>query len=67
MRIATQFEPDDGSGTKAIPTAMSVEDLELLRTSAHTVSNLDSYVPEAVTLSGRGEAVRANGYRIPPG
>ncbi|MPY90723.1 MAG: FtsX-like permease family protein, partial [Luteitalea sp.] len=66
VRISTQFEPDDGSGTKTIPSGVSFEALEFLRARAHTVSHLGSYIPETVTLSGRDEAVRVSGVRISP-
>jgi hypothetical protein len=66
VRIATQFQPDDGSGIKTSVASMSFEDLEFLRSRSRTLSNLGTYVPEAVTLSGRGEAVHLNGVRISP-
>ena len=66
VRIATQFQPDDGSGIKTSVASMSFEDLEVLRSRSRTLSNLGTYVPEAVTLSGRGEAVHLNGVRISP-
>jgi predicted permease len=66
VRIATQFQPDDGSGIKTSVASMSFEDLEFLRSRSRTLSNLGTYVPEAVTLSGRGEVVHLNGVRISP-
>src|SRR5688500_5397665 len=66
VRIATQFDPDDGTGIKTSVASMSFEDLEFLRSRSRTLSNLGTYVPEAVTLSGRGEAVHLNGVRISP-
>ena len=64
VRIVTEFQPDDGSGIKRSVASMSFEDLEFLRSRSRTLSNLGTYVPEAVTLSGRGEAVRLSGVRI---
>jgi predicted permease len=66
VRIATQFQPDDGSGIKTSVASMSSEDLEFLRSRSRTLSNLGTYVLEAVTLSGRGEATHLNGVRISP-
>jgi putative ABC transport system permease protein len=66
VRIATQFQPNDGSGIKTSVASMSFEDLEFLRSRSRTLSNLGTYVPEDVTLSGRGEAVHLNGVRISP-
>jgi putative ABC transport system permease protein len=66
VRIAIQFDPDDGSGLKTSAAPLSFQDLEVLRSRSRTVSNLGTYVPEAVTLSGRGEAVHLNGVRISP-
>jgi putative ABC transport system permease protein len=66
VRIATQFQPDDESGIKTSAASMSFEDLEFLRSRSRTLSNLGTYVPEAVTLSGRGEAFHLNGVRISP-
>ena len=66
VRIATQFDPDDGSGIKTSAAPVSFQDLEVLRSRSRTLSNLGTYVPEAVTLSGRGEAVHLNGVRISP-
>ena len=66
IRLAIQFEPDDGSGTKTFAAPVSFQDLELLRSRAQTVSHLGSYTPTAVTLSGRGEAVHLSGVRISP-
>src|SRR5688500_13334760 len=66
VRIATQFQPDDGSGIKTSVASMSFEDLEFLRARSRTLSKLGTYVPEAVTRSGRGEAVHLNGVRISP-
>ena len=59
IRIAIQFDPDDGSGTRTFAAPVSFQDLELLRSRSQTVSNLGTYMPMAVTLSGRGEAVRS--------
>jgi putative ABC transport system permease protein len=66
IRIAMQFDPDDGSGSKTSAAPVSFQDLEVLRSRSQTLSNLGTYVPEAVTLSGRGEAVHLNGVRISP-
>ncbi len=66
VRIATQFQPDDGGGIKTSVASMSFEDLEFLRSRSRTLSNLGTYVPEAVTLSGRGETIHLNGVRISP-
>ena len=66
VRIAIQFDPDDGSGIKTSAAPVSFQDLEVLRSRSRTLSNLGTYVPEAVTLSGRGEAVHLNGVRISP-
>ncbi|MGH9159832.1 MAG: ABC transporter permease [Vicinamibacteraceae bacterium] len=66
VRISRQFELEDGSGTKTVPDGVSLEELELLRSRAHSISNLGTYIPEAVTLTGRDEAVRVNGVRISP-
>jgi predicted permease len=66
VRIAIQFDPDDGSGSKTSAAPVSFQDLEVLRSRSRTLSNLGSYGPEAVTLSGRGEAVHLSGVRISP-
>ena len=66
VRIALQFEPDDGSGTKTFAAPVSLQDLELLRSRSRTVSHLGTYGPEAATLSGRGEAVHLAGLRVSP-
>ena len=66
VRIANQFQPADGSGIKTSVASMSFEDLEFLRSRSRTLSNLGTYVSEAVTLSGRGEAIHLNGVRISP-
>jgi predicted permease len=66
VRIAIQFDPDDGSGSKTSAAPVSFQDLEVLRSRSQTLSNLGTYVPEAVTLSGRGEAVHLSGVRISP-
>jgi predicted permease len=65
-RIVTQFQPNDGSGIKTSVASESFEDLEFLRSRSRTLSNLGTYVPDAVTLSGRGEVVHLNGVRISP-
>src|SRR4029079_9360855 len=57
VRIAIQFDPDDGSGVKTSAAPVSFQDLEVLRSRSRTLSNLGTYDQEAVTLSGRGEAV----------
>jgi predicted permease len=66
VRIAIQFDPDDGSGSKTSAAPVSVQDLDVLRSRSRTLSNLGTYVTEAVTLSGRGEAVHLNGVRMSP-
>lgn len=66
VRIAIQFDPDDGSGIKTSAAPVSFQDLEVLRSRSRMLSNLGTYVPEAVTLSGRAEAVHLNGVRISP-
>src|SRR4029453_897091 len=66
VRIAIEFDPDDGSGIKTSVAPVSVQDLDVLRSRSRTLSNLGTYVAEAVTLSGRGEAVHLNGVRISP-
>ncbi len=66
IRIAIQFDPDDGSGIKTSAAPVSVQDLDVLRSRSRTLSSLGTYVAEAVTLSGRGEAVHLNGVRISP-
>jgi putative ABC transport system permease protein len=66
VRIAVQFDPDDGSGIKTSAAPVSFQDLEVLRSRSRTLSNLGTYDQEAVTLSGRGEAVHLNGVRISP-
>jgi predicted permease len=66
IRIAIRFDPDDGSGIKTSAAPVSFQDLDLLRSRSQTLSNLGTYVPEAVTLSGRGEAVHLSGVRISP-
>ncbi len=66
VRIAIQFDPDDGSGSKTSAAPVSFQNLEVLRSHSQTLSNLGTYVPEAVTLSGRGEAVHLSGVRISP-
>ena len=66
VRIAMQFDPDDGSGIKTSDAPMTFEDLEVLRSRSRTLSNLGTYVQEAVTLSGRGEAAHLSGVRISP-
>src|SRR5262245_23092489 len=66
VRIATEFQPADGIGIKTSVASMSFEDLEFLRSRSRTLSNLGTYVPEDVTLSGRGESVYLNGVRISP-
>jgi hypothetical protein len=38
--IATQFQPNDGSGIKTSVASMSSEDLEFLRSRSRTLSNL---------------------------
>ena len=64
VRIAMQFDPDDGSGIKTSDAPMTFEDLEVLRSRSRTLSNLGTYVQEAVTLSARGEAAHLSGVRI---
>src|SRR5688572_24492174 len=66
VRIAAQFDPDDGSGITTSTAPVSFQDLEVLRSRSRTLSNLGTYDTEAVTLSGRGEAVHLNGVRISP-
>jgi putative ABC transport system permease protein len=66
VRIAIQFDPGDGSGSKTSAAPVSFQDLEVLRSRSQTLSNLGTYVPEAVSLSGRGEAVHLSGVRISP-
>jgi predicted permease len=66
VRVAIQFDPDDGSGSKTSAAPLSFHDLEILRSRSQTLSNMGSYVPEAVTLSGRGEPAHASGVRISP-
>ena len=66
VRIAIQFDPDDGSGIKTSAAPMRFEDLEVLRSRSRTLSNLGTYTMEAVTLSGRGEAAQLSGVRISP-
>ncbi len=66
VRIAAQFDPDDWSGIKTSAAPVSFQDLEVLRSRSRTLSNLGTYGQEAVTLSGRGEAVHLNGVRISP-
>jgi predicted permease len=66
VRIAIQFDPDDGSGIKTSAAPVSFQDLEGLRSRSRTLSNLGTYKQEAVTLSGREEAVHLNGVRISP-
>src|SRR5688500_5704244 len=66
VRIATQFDPDDGSESKTSAAPVSFQDLEVLRSRSRTLSNLGTYTSEAVTLSGRGEAVHLSGVRISP-
>lgn len=60
------MDPEDGSGIKTSAAPVSVHDLDVLRSRSRTLSNLGTYVAEAVTLSGRGEAVHLNGVRISP-
>jgi putative ABC transport system permease protein len=66
VRIDAQFDPDDGSGIKTSAAPVSFQDLEVLRSRSRTLSNLGTYRTEAVTLSGRGEAVHLNGVQISP-
>src|SRR3954454_9067417 len=66
VRIAAQFDLDDGSGIKTSAAPVRFQDLEVLRSRSRTLSNLGTYGTEAVTLSGRGEAVLLNGVRISP-
>jgi putative ABC transport system permease protein len=66
IRIAIDFDPDDGSGPTTSAAPVSFQDLEVLRSRSQALSNLGTYVPEAVTLSGRGEAVHLGGVRISP-
>jgi putative ABC transport system permease protein len=66
VRIAIQFDPDDGSGIKTSAAPMSFQDLEVLRSRSRTLSNLGTYTTEAVTLSGFGEAAQLSGVRISP-
>jgi putative ABC transport system permease protein len=66
VRIAMQFDPEDGSGIKTSAAPMSFPDLEVLRSRSRTLSNVGTYVTEAVTLSGRGEAAYMTGVRISP-
>jgi hypothetical protein len=66
VRIAMQFDPGDGSGSTTSAAPVSFQDLEVLRSRSRTLSNLGTYDLEAVTLSGRGEAVHLNGVRISP-
>jgi predicted permease len=66
IRIAIQFDPDDGSGIKTSAAPVSFLDVEVLRSRSRTLSNLGTYIAETVTLSGRGEAVQVNGVRISP-
>jgi predicted permease len=66
VRIAIQFDPDDGSGIRTSAAPMRFEDLEVLRSRSRTLSDLGTYVTEAVTLSGRGEAAHLSGVRISP-
>ena len=55
-----------GAARGPFAAPVSFQDLELLRSRAKTVSNLGTYMPMAVTLSGRGEAVHLSGVRISP-
>jgi putative ABC transport system permease protein len=66
VRIAIQFDPEDGSGSKTSAAPVSFQDLEVLRSRSQTLSNLGTYAQEAVTLSGRGEAAHLSGVRISP-
>ena len=66
VRIAIQFDPDDGSGIKTSAAPMRFEDLEVLRSRSRSLSNLGTYTTQAVTLSGRGEAAQLSGVRISP-
>jgi putative ABC transport system permease protein len=66
VRIAIQFDPGDGSGSKTSAAPVSFQDLEVLRSRSRSLSNLGTYDVEAVTLSGRGEAVHLNGVRMSP-
>jgi predicted permease len=65
VQIAMEL-PDDGSGIKTSTAPMTFEDLEVLRSRSRTLSNLGTYVQDAVTLSGRGEAAHLSGIRISP-
>jgi len=40
IRMAIQFDPDDGSGIKTSPAPVSFQDLEILRSRSRTLSNL---------------------------
>jgi putative ABC transport system permease protein len=66
IRIAIKLDPDDGSGIKTSAAPVSFEDFEVLRSRSRTLSNLGTYSPEAVTLSGRGEAAHLSGVRVSP-
>jgi predicted permease len=66
VRIAIQFDPDDGSGIKTSAAPVNFQDFEVLRSRSRTLSNLGTYTTEAVTLSGRGEAAQLSGVRISP-
>ena len=66
IRIAMQFDPGDGSGTKTSAAPVSFQDLEVLRSRSQTLANLGTYTPMAATLSGRGEAVHLSGVQISP-
>ena len=66
VRIAIQFDRDDGSGIKTSSAPVNFQDFEVLRSRSRTLSNLGAYGPEAVTLSGRGEAAHLSGVRISP-
>jgi hypothetical protein len=66
VRIAIQFDPNDGTGSKTSAAPVSFQDFEVLRSRSRTLSNLGTYSLEAVTLSGRGEAAHLSGVRISP-
>ena len=66
VRINQDVTTDSATGTQMVPAGLSKAELDLLREASLSLSQVGSYLPTTMTLTGVRDAVRVHGMQVSP-
>ena len=66
VRINQDVTTEASAGTEIVPVGLSKAEVDLLRHASFSLSEIGSYLPTTMTLTGAGDPVRLHGMQVSP-